>query len=156
MGVSETGFETVVWTKLALNRDLWRALLLSVLYHRPLERKSDRKLHKCINQCNRKFWEELIASFPLIRHGPHIERRVQQLFYCCLCICCHSNFIPSRWSATTGGIHTETHRLMGHIYEVRRWDGLKCHDIHTNFTKIGSEIQKLMGGGIHTHTQTAW
>jgi hypothetical protein len=32
-----------------------------------------------------KFLEELIAYFPLIQHGPHRKRSVQQ-FYCCMCI----------------------------------------------------------------------
>jgi hypothetical protein len=36
---------------------------------------------------------------------------------------------------------------MGGIYEVGRWDGLRCHDIHTNFHKNGSDVQKLMEGG---------
>jgi hypothetical protein len=29
--------------------------------------------------------------------------------------------------------------------EVRRSDGLRCHDTYTNFQKIGSGIQKLIG-----------
>jgi hypothetical protein len=29
---------------------------------------------------NKKFWEELIAYFPLIRHGPHRERRLRRFF----------------------------------------------------------------------------
>jgi hypothetical protein len=29
---------------------------------------------------NKKFWEELIAYFPLIRHGPHRKQRLQQIF----------------------------------------------------------------------------
>jgi hypothetical protein len=32
---------------------------------------------------NGKFWGELMAYFPLIRHGPHKPRRLQQ-FYCCV------------------------------------------------------------------------
>jgi hypothetical protein len=34
---------------------------------------------------------------------------------------------------TTGRIQIQTHKLMGGIYEVRRSDGLRCHDIHTKF-----------------------
>jgi hypothetical protein len=30
---------------------------------------------------NKKFWEELIAYFPFVLHGPHIERRLQQFFF---------------------------------------------------------------------------
>jgi hypothetical protein len=40
---------------------------------------------------NKKFWEEIIAYFPFIRHGPHTKRRVQQFFYCCVCIRCRDN-----------------------------------------------------------------
>jgi hypothetical protein len=29
---------------------------------------------------NKKFWEQLIAYFPLILHGPHRKRRLQQIF----------------------------------------------------------------------------
>jgi hypothetical protein len=29
---------------------------------------------------NDKFWEEIIAYFPLIRHGPHRKRLLQQFF----------------------------------------------------------------------------
>jgi hypothetical protein len=40
--------------------------------------------------------------------------------------------IPSHCLATTGGY---TYTLMGEIYEVCHWDGLRCHDIHTKFYK---------------------
>jgi hypothetical protein len=45
---------------------------------------------------------------------------------------------------------TQTHRLMGGIYEVRRSDGLRCHDIHTEFHKdwfMHSKVDR----GIHRH-----
>jgi hypothetical protein len=29
-------------------------------------------------------WEELTAHIPLIPHGKHRKRRVQQFFYCCV------------------------------------------------------------------------
>jgi hypothetical protein len=34
-----------------------------------------------------------------------------------------------------GAIHIQTHRLIGGIVEVRRWDGLRCHGIDTKFHK---------------------
>jgi hypothetical protein len=40
---------------------------------------------------NKKCWEELIAYFPLTGHGQHRKRRVQQFFYCCVCIRCRGN-----------------------------------------------------------------
>jgi hypothetical protein len=53
----------------------------------------------------KKFWEELIAYFVLIRHGPHRNRSVQQ-FYCCLCNSWLVTFLPSRCLATKGVTHT--------------------------------------------------
>jgi hypothetical protein len=52
------------------------------------------------------------------------------------------------------GIQIQTQRLMERIYEVRRWDGLRCHDIYTKFHKDWSDIQKLLGK--YNDTQTAW
>jgi hypothetical protein len=70
----------------------------------------------------------------LIRHGPHWKRRVQQFFYCCMCMRYRGNvstepmpsndkgflpsrclatigrFLPSRCLATIGRIHGHTHR----------------------------------------------
>jgi hypothetical protein len=47
-----------------------------------------------------------------------------------------------------------THRLMGGIYEVRRWDWLRCHDMH-KFRKDWLTHSKVDGGG-GSVTQTAW
>jgi hypothetical protein len=51
------------------------------------------------------------------------------------------------------GIHIHTHGLVGRIYEVRRWDELRCRDIHTEFhkdwfrhSKVDSGLHTLMGG----------
>jgi hypothetical protein len=33
---------------------------------------------------NKKFWDKLIAYFPLIRSWLHRKRRLQQFFYCCV------------------------------------------------------------------------
>jgi hypothetical protein len=62
-------------------------------------------------------------------------------------------FLPSRCLATIGGMYIETHRLMEGIYEVRHWDGLRCHDIDIKFHKglfSHSEITR----GIHRHTDS--
>jgi hypothetical protein len=53
----------------------------------------------------------------------------------------------SRYLATIGGIHIQTHRLVGGIYDVCRWDGLRCHDIHTKFHKYCFSYSKVDGGG---------
>jgi hypothetical protein len=76
---------------------------------------------------NKKFWEELIAYFPFIRHGANIKRRLQKFFIAA------GTSLPSCYLATKGGIHfteplpsndrgihIQAHRLMGGIYEVRR------------------------------------
>jgi hypothetical protein len=36
---------------------------------------------------------------------------------------------PSRCLATIGWIHIQMHTLMGGIYELRRWDGLRSHEV---------------------------
>jgi hypothetical protein len=58
---------------------------------------------------NKKFWDELLAYFPLTRHGWLKKRRVQKLFYCCLCIRCRGNVLPSRCLATIVG-YTYIHK----------------------------------------------
>jgi hypothetical protein len=51
--------------------------------------------------------------------------------------------LPNRCLAAIGGIHIQTRRLMGGIYEVRRWDGLSC---------LGLGSQKLIRGDSQTQT----
>jgi hypothetical protein len=79
-------------------------------------------------------WREQIAYFPLIRPGPHRKRHIQKFFYC-VCIRCRGNVFTEQLPGNDRGIHIKTHRLIGGIYEVRHWDGLRCHDIHTKFHK---------------------
>jgi hypothetical protein len=45
--------------------------------------------HIIIN--NKKFWEKINHIFSLIRHESHRKRRIQQFFYCCVCIRYHGN-----------------------------------------------------------------
>jgi hypothetical protein len=54
----------------------------------------------------------------------------------------------SRCLATIGDTHTD--RLMGGVYEVRHWDGLRCHDIHTKFF-LWRLVQSFISKG---HAQT--
>jgi hypothetical protein len=89
----------------------------------------------------KKFWEEF-AYFPLIWHGPHRKRYVQQLFYCCVCIRCRGNAFNGR------------HRLMGGIYKVRRWDPFRCHNMHTKFRKEWFRHSKV-DSGRYIDAQTA-
>jgi hypothetical protein len=99
---------------------------------------------------NKKFCEEIIAHFPWYDTGLHRKRRVQQLYFSCIFIAAVA-FLPSRCLAAIGE-WTYILKLMGGIYEVCRWNGLRCHDTHTEFHKGGSAIYKLIG----VDTQTAW
>jgi hypothetical protein len=51
-------------------------------------------------------------------------------------------------------MHIQIHRLTGEIYEVCRWDGLRCHDIHTKFHKDWFRHSKI--DRADTQTQTSW
>jgi hypothetical protein len=97
---------------------------------------------------HKKFWEELIAYFPFIRHGPHRKRcaRIPLFLYALFAAV---TFLPSRCLATIGGIH----RLMGGIYEVCHWDGLRCHDIHAKVHKRILIHSKVDGWGADTQTK---
>jgi hypothetical protein len=61
-------------------------------------------------------------------------------------------FLPSRFITRVGGsIHR--HELIGGVYEVAFEMGLGAVIYILSFIKIGSSIQKLIGG---TDTQSAW
>jgi hypothetical protein len=61
-----------------------------------------------------------------------------------VCICCRGN-VSTELLLSNGmrDTHTETHRLMGGIYEVRRSDAMIYI---SSFIKIGSAIQNLIAG----------
>jgi hypothetical protein len=61
--------------------------------------------------------------------------------------------LPSRCLATIGGIHIQTHRLLGRIYEVRVETGSVAMMYITSLIEIGSGIQNLMGGDTQRHRQ---
>jgi hypothetical protein len=44
-------------------------------------------------------------------------------------------FIAAITEPLPSTIHIQAHRLMGEIYEVHRWDGLRCRDTHIKFHK---------------------
>jgi hypothetical protein len=99
---------------------------------------------------NKKFWEELIAYFPLIRHESHRKRRLEQFFCCCVCICCHGNVYSEPLPSNNRELHIQPHRLMGGTYKERRSDGLRCHDNHTKFYNDWFRHSKVDRG---THKQ---
>jgi hypothetical protein len=51
---------------------------------------------------------------------PRRKRRLQQFFYFCVCIRCRGNVFTQPLPSNDRGIHIQTHRLMGGVYEVRR------------------------------------
>jgi hypothetical protein len=61
------------------------------------------------------------------------KMRLKKIF--CLFFDAAGTFLPNRCVATIGGINIQTQRLFGEIYEVRRLDGLRCHDMHTKLHK---------------------
>jgi hypothetical protein len=64
-------------------------------------------------------------------------------------------FLPSRCQATIGIYTIYRQRLMWGIYEIRRWDGLRCHELHIRFHKDWFRNSKI-DTGEYTDTQTAW
>jgi hypothetical protein len=79
--------------------------------------------------------------------------RIDKDAFCC---CMHS--LPWErvyWAIAYkryAGIHMQTHRLMEGICEVRRWDGIRCHDIHTEFNIDWFRHSKVNGAELHRHT----
>jgi hypothetical protein len=95
------------------------------------------------------------------------KRRVQQFFYCCVCIRYRGNFstdlLPSnykriftelsRYPATIRDTHTK-HRLIGGIFNsvVEMSSGAVIYA--SSFIKIDSGVQRLLGGYTDRHTYT--
>jgi hypothetical protein len=104
-----------------------------------------------ITDYKNKFWEELIAYFPSTWHRWHRKGCLWQ-FYSCTSIRCCSNILTELLPGNDRGIHVQTHRLMGGVYEVRHWDGLKCYNIHTKFYKYWFSHLKVN----KKDTETAW
>jgi hypothetical protein len=50
--------------------------------------------------------ERINRLLSLIRHGPHWKRRVQQFFYCCVCIRYHGNVSTEPLPSKDRGIFT--------------------------------------------------
>jgi hypothetical protein len=71
----------------------------------------------------------LLSSIP---HWPHTKLCVQQFFYCCLCILYRGNVFTQPLPSNDRG-YAYRHTLMGRIYEVRRWDALRCCYMRTKF-----------------------
>jgi hypothetical protein len=66
---------------------------------------------------------------------------------------CRSNVFTEPLAGKIGGFICR-HKLMGGIYEVRRWDGLNCPHVHNNFDKDWFRDSKFHSR--ETDIQTAW
>jgi hypothetical protein len=70
----------------------------------------------------------------LIQHGPHRKTTRPTILLLLCVLVAAGTFLQIRYLAEKG-IHMQTHRLMGGIYEVRRSYGRRFRDIHTKFNK---------------------
>jgi hypothetical protein len=103
-----------------------------------------------LSRSNKSFWEEKIVYF-LWYDTDRIENNASNNSFSLECVCLAAVIIlPSRFLATIGGIRVQTHRLMREIYEVRVEMGSGTAIHIPSFVKIGSGVQKLIGG-IHRH-----
>jgi hypothetical protein len=86
----------------ANNGRKWAPAKRGICYARFLRRNKD---------SNKKFWKELIAYFPMIRHGPHIKRRLQQFFVGA------GMYLPSCYISKLRG-YRQTHRHASNNFSV--------------------------------------
>jgi hypothetical protein len=135
---------------------------------------------------NKKFWEELIACSPLIRHVPHRKRRIQQFFVAAKYLYRVVTEQQIHWlSSDKNGPHRKSCvqqtvtciRCRGKVFtellpsndrrdtQTHRLIGFMTYAgkmdsgamIHIpDFIKIGSDIQNITGGGGDTQTQIGW
>jgi hypothetical protein len=79
-----------------------------------------------------------------------IEKDASNISYIVACIRCRGNAFTEPLPSNDKGIHIETHRLMGEIYEVRRGDGFRCIDIHRKFHEDWLRHSEFDSGGAKT------
>jgi hypothetical protein len=104
---------------------------------------------------SKTFWEELIAYFPFVWHGPHRKRRVQ-FFYCCVCIRCRGNSFTELLPSNDLGGYTYRHTdwwegFMKYTFEM----GSGAMIYIPSFIRNWFRHSKVDRGG-YRHTQTAW
>jgi hypothetical protein len=61
---------------------------------------------------------------------------------------------PCRWLTLKGGIHIQTHKLMGELYDICHSNELGYHATHTKFHKYWFRHSKVDRGGIHRHADS--
>jgi hypothetical protein len=102
---------------------------------------------------NKKLWEELITCFPLIWNGLHRKRLIQKLFYCCMCIRCHGSVFTEPLPSNDKGLHIQHTDWWEWFMKYATEMGSGAIIYIPSFIKLGSGIQKLIGGGGDTLTQ---
>jgi hypothetical protein len=106
---------------------------------------------KCVEN-NKKFWEELI-TYILRFDMDRVDNDTSNNSSIVACVLVAAvTFLPNPCLAMIR-VYTQTHRLMGGIYEVRRLDGLRCHDIHAKFHKNWFSHSKVGKGDTQTYRE---
>jgi hypothetical protein len=100
---------------------------------------------------NKKFWEEIIAEFPWYDTDRKENNASNNSSIVACVFAAAVAFLRSRFLATMGDIHICTQTIGSYLW-VRRWGGLRCHDIHTKFNDNWFRHSKVYMGD----TQTAW
>jgi hypothetical protein len=81
-----------------------------------------RLVAQCFNEI--RYHAPLFTKYEvsIIRHGPHTKHRVQQFFYCCLCIRCSGNVftdpLPSNVRGTRRPTDTRSHKQQGYLISL--------------------------------------
>jgi hypothetical protein len=75
------------------------------------------------------------------------DTSVLTIFFIVACIRCNGNVFTGPLPSNEQWDNIQTHRLVGGIYEVLRWDGVRCRDLHTKFHKNWSRHSKVSGRG---------
>jgi hypothetical protein len=101
-----------------------------------------------IDELYYKFWEELIAYFLLIQHGRH-RKQCSQI--CSIVSCAFVTAVLKRRCLATRGRYTSRQRLMGGIMKYAVEISSDVMRYVPSFIKNDLGIQKLIGGGTHTH-----
>jgi hypothetical protein len=105
---------------------------------------------------NRKFWEELIAYFPVIRHGPHRKRRVQLFFYSACVFVAAVTFSPSRCLVTIGKYTYRHTDWWGGLWSTIFWDITPCSPLRINRRFRGTYRLHLQGRKSKQSKNPAW
>jgi hypothetical protein len=111
-------------------------------------------LHNKWQYLNKKFWGRIkhLFSFDMTwTTKKMMHPKILLLLHVSIVVV---KFLPSCCLAMTRG-YTYRHRQMGEIHEVCCWDGLRCHELHTQFHKDWFRHLKVDSGRF-TDTQTAW